>query len=325
MILIVTNKTDYTADFVIVELKRRGIPFARFNTEDFPSAVDLTIRICQDEVAAVLHLPDKTIELNQIKSVWYRRPVSSNPSSQIEDVAARDFVIQESKAALEGFWRLLACIWVSHPDKLRVAESKIYQLKIAASLGFEIPGTMVTDSPEQAHTFYDTSSGPTIYKPLRHTRLVHGESVSLIYSTKLETITPEQFDSVRFAPVLLQPYVLKAVEVRVTVVGKQVFAAELHTQEVYEARHDWRRADIARIKHQPHRLPKELEQKCVSLVQVLGLQFGAIDLILTPEGKYIFLEINPNGQWAWIQQMCPEIKIREALIDVLTDCTQPHE
>ena len=96
-----------------------------------------------------------------------------------------------------------------------------------------------------------------------------------------------------------------------------MFTVEIHSQDVPDAQHDWRRVDATALRHTPYDLPSQVAQKCIALTRQLGLAFGAIDLILTPEGKYIFLEINPNGQWAWIEQMCPEIRISDALIDLL--------
>ena len=96
-----------------------------------------------------------------------------------------------------------------------------------------------------------------------------------------------------------------------------MFAVEIHSQEYEEARVDWRKGNMTHLPHQLHHLPPSIENKCTALVKKLGLAFGAIDLILTPEGKYVFLEINPNGQWAWIQQLCPDIPLRETLADLL--------
>ncbi len=96
-----------------------------------------------------------------------------------------------------------------------------------------------------------------------------------------------------------------------------VFAVEIHSQEDVDSQFDWRRGETARLRHELHVLPPAVEVQCVTLVRALGLAFGAIDLILTPDGEYVFLEINPNGQWAWIQQLRPEIPLRETLAEIL--------
>ncbi|MGB0386730.1 MAG: MvdC/MvdD family ATP grasp protein [Ardenticatenaceae bacterium] len=317
MILIVTNKKDYTADYLILEMKKRGIDFVRLNTEEFPTEVELSLNITCENVEGKLIISNKIIELNEIQSIWYRRPVPSEPARQITDESAKAFIIAESWETFEGLWKILPCFWMSHPDKLRVAESKLYQLRVASSLGFIIPQTLVTNSPHAARHFYHSSSQSVIYKPQRHARVIRKEKASLIYTNIIKEDHFEYFENVRFAPVLLQPYIQKKLEIRATVVCEQVFAVELHSQEIPAARHDWRRVDASKLKHVPHRLPSKIARKCIHLVKYLELSFGAIDLILTPDGEYVFLEINPNGQWAWIQQMCPEVRIREAIINLL--------
>jgi glutathione synthase/RimK-type ligase-like ATP-grasp enzyme len=115
----------------------------------------------------------------------------------------------------------------------------------------------------------------------------------------------------------VQEYVPKKVELRVTVIGSKTFAVEIHSQEHMDSKHDWRRGDPLQLRHKLVSLPSDVEAHCIELVSTMGLAFSAIDLIRTPEDKYIFLEINPNGQWAWIQQVLPEVPLRETLADLL--------
>jgi len=317
VILIVTNRQDYTADFLILELQRRQAPYIRFNTEDFPQHVQVVWRLDSGGLDGRLVFANQQVGFRDISSVWYRRPVAPVSSPGIEDPAAREFAEAESLSALDGVWRTLDCFWVSDPDFLRRAELKLYQLKVASLLGFVLSPTLVTNSPQEAHAFYREQDGNLIYKPLRRSRLTRDGAVSLIYTNPVGPAEASQMDKVAYAPCLLQTYVQKQVEVRVTVIGKRAFGVAIHSQEHVAARHDWRRGDTVQLRHEPHKLPSDLEARCVALVQEMGLAFGAIDLILTPDGEYVFLEINPNGQWAWIQQLCPEIPLREALADLL--------
>lgn len=317
MILVVTNETDYTADYLILELNKLGIEYVRFNTEDFPLNANIALNFGDKGFEGILKLQGKQISHHQIKSVWFRRPVNSTISPQIKDPAAEEFVINESRETLEGLWKNLSCFWVSEPTNLRIAESKPYQLKRAVELGLSIPETLITNSEQEARAFYEKHSKSIIYKPLYHSRINREDSLGLIYTNRVEAEQEKKFANVHFAPSLFQPYIQKKLEIRAIVVGEQVFSVELHSQDVPDAKYDWRRADASEIKHLPHCLPDAVNEKCISLVKSLGLVFGAIDLILTPNNKYIFLELNPNGQWAWIQQMCPEIQIKEALIRML--------
>lgn len=317
MLLIITNQADYTADFLILELKKREIDFIRLNTEDFPQSADLVLNLSNRGIDGSLSVAEKRVDLAEIQSAWYRRPAASVPSPEIRDPLAKGFVVDESRETLEGLWRILPCFWVSRPDNIRLAESKIRQLQVASSLNFVIPETLITNSPSIAHAFYGKRK-PLICKVQRRGRFVRQGSASFIYTSRVEERHVADIANVRLAPTLLQSLIPKKVDIRATVVGDQVFAVAIYSQDVDEARQDWRRADARSLRHEPHELPKDLERKCVSLVEILGLQFGAIDLILTPEGEYFFLEINPNGQWAWIEEVCPEMSIRDAMIELLS-------
>lgn len=317
MILIVTNKQDYTADFFILELRKHDIDFIRFNTEDFPTQISVSLEIDQLGFQnSYFNIYGTKVLLKEITGVWYRRPVSPLPSQSIDDPIARDFVIAESEHVLRSVWRLLDCKWVSHPDYLRMAESKPYQLITATKLGFQIPSSLITNESSQAQGFV-ASNTKSIYKPLQYGHILRDDGVGLVYTNLLEQDHLASFDAVQYSPSMFQEYVPKQSEIRVTVVGCQVFAVELDSQMTDMGKHDWRRANLGDLPHVAVNLPSEVEKLCVSLVKSLNINFGAIDLIKTPDNQYVFLEINPNGQWAWIEQMLPEMKIRNALINLL--------
>jgi glutathione synthase/RimK-type ligase-like ATP-grasp enzyme len=127
------------------------------------------------------------------------------------------------------------------------------------------------------------------------------------------------YQAVRFAPMIVQEQIPKRLELRITVVGTRVFAAEIHSQASRLTRDDWRRecnGDLCFSYYAPHALPAAIEALCIRLVQTLRLCFGAIDMIVTPDGEYIFLEINPNGQWNWIQDLTG-LPIAEAIAELL--------
>jgi glutathione synthase/RimK-type ligase-like ATP-grasp enzyme len=91
------------------------------------------------------------------------------------------------------------------------------------------------------------------------------------------------------------------VELRITIIGNRIFAAETESQSLPEARLDWRRGAFS-LKWRAVDLPEEISGKCLQLARRLGLAFGAIDMIVNPDGEYIFLEIHPSGQWLWIEE-----------------------
>ena len=317
MILIVTNRLDYTADYLILELMRRGARYVRFNTEDFPLSATVYWELRGAEVRASLRLRQSTVPFEEVRSVWYRRPTAGAFGPDWVDGTAREFALSESEAALGGIWRTLDCFWISRPDRLREAEFKLKQLQVATGIGFTIPPTIVSNDPEAVREFWQNLGGNVVFKPLRSGRLERDGTLSLIYTNPVDRRSAAHFDRTRYAPVLLQGYVPKSREIRVTIIGTRVFAVSIDSQSQEQSRHDWRRAAVEQLPHEPCLLPTDIEGRCIALVEALGLAFGAVDLVLTPAGEYVFLEINPNGQWAWLQQLCPNLPIRESLADLL--------
>ena len=121
-------------------------------------------------------------------------------------------------------------------------------------------------------------------------------------------------DHVRYAPVIFQEYVEALYDLRVTVVGDEVFAAAIHSQETAYAV-DFR-MDIESAEIEPVSLPVEVEERVRALLTRLGLVYGAIDMRRTPDDRYVFLEINPAGQWLFVEEKSGQ-PIASALAEVL--------
>jgi glutathione synthase/RimK-type ligase-like ATP-grasp enzyme len=316
MILIITNKLDYTADYLILELNKLGIDYIRFNTEDFPAQVGVSLSANMLKSGGYIQIGDRKIQLETINSVWFRRPVNPRRAAEIIDVGIREFMASETTDTLSVLWHAISSLWVNHPDQIRIARLKFFQLQRAIQLGFQIPETLLTNIPSDANVFIDTAN--TIYKTQSLGKIEHQDGVGLIYTSIVKPEHQTALDQLKLAPGLFQRYIPKLVELRVTVVGRQVFAATLNSQQVLGAEIDWRRVELDDLHYEPYELPSNVEEQCVALVENLGLKFGAIDLIVTPEREYVFLEINPSGQWVWIEQLCPELRIRDALIHLLS-------
>jgi glutathione synthase/RimK-type ligase-like ATP-grasp enzyme len=107
-------------------------------------------------------------------------------------------------------------------------------------------------------------------------------------------------ESVRYAPVIFQEYVPVGLDLRVTVLGGEMFAAAIRTAETsYEA--DYRMdMDAARV--EPFELPADVSERIERLLARLGLVYGAIDMRLTPDRRFVFLEINPSGEWRFVER-----------------------
>lgn len=301
IVLIVTNKTDITADLVVLEFQRRGTPYVRFNTEDFPQRAKISWMMDTHGVDGYISLPRSELSLRDVISVWYRRPGAPDIAETVRSPSLREFAHRESQEALSGLWRTMGCFWMSRPDAINQARYKPRQLKVASCLGFKVPRTLISNSPESVGRF-QVECGQLIAKPLFSGDIDFDGERRVVFTTP---ITPEDLEAsgaIELAPVLFQEYVRKELELRVTVIGNKVLAASINSQEVDEALHDWRRASPSSLCFRSYKLPRSVSDKCVRLVANLGLTFGAIDMVKTPDGDYMFLELNPNGQWGWLEK-----------------------
>lgn len=316
-ILLATNKRDITTDFVVLELRRRNIPFLRLNTEDLPQ-FSVTF-----EPTAVdnwqLTLADQTYALSSFTAGYYRRPSTPIPDAVITDPAAQEYCVSEWSAVLRSLWNGLDGRWLNSPFAILRAEDKPRQLAVAASLGFQIPETIVTNDQQAAATF--ASQHNIIGKPLRQALLERGETGEVIFTSRLSQADLEDGAAVSLAPCILQREITKKCDVRVTVVGQNVFAVAIASQATADTTTDWRKGSNPDLVHEVIDLPADITERCVALTHALDISFGAIDLVLDQAGNYWLLEINPNGQWAWIERRTG-LPITRAIVDALLEIEQ---
>ena len=287
IVLIVTNKSDITADLVVLEFQRRGTPYARFNTEDFPQRVQLSWVLGTRGVDGYICLPHSEVSLREVISVWYRRPIAPDIAESVQAPFLKAFAHRESQEALSGLWRTMDCFWMSCPDAINSASYKPRQLKLANALGFKVPKTLISNSPEVVERF-QIECGQVIAKPLFSGDIQCEDERRVVFTTLVTHNDISARENIRLAPTIFQEYVRKELELRVTVIGEKVLAASINSQEVTEALHDWRRASPDSLCFRPYELPTSVSDKCVQLVATLGLTFGTIDMVKTPDGNYVY-------------------------------------
>jgi hypothetical protein len=318
-VLIVTEKFDPHADHVINVFKAREIPFFRLNTNDFH--VDMKVAagslhgsiLLEDRWGRSHRFPDDT------RSVWYRKPVDPAPPEAVTNPAVRHLILQETLELMSylGCERRIA--WFNNPHDNRLAQKKFPQIRLAAELGFRVPRTLITNDPQRAREFGRDVGTRLLCKSMKEQGYVDGTTVHFIFSRKVE---PDQFeahvDQLALCPSLLQEYVEKDHELRITVIGDQVFCCRIDSQAVQGAETDWRRVDPSQIPHRIVPLDESVEAALKKMLKQFGLHYGAFDMIVTPEGEYVFLELNPNGQWLWIE-LITGAPLTDAMVRLLTD------
>jgi glutathione synthase/RimK-type ligase-like ATP-grasp enzyme len=317
MILILTEPGDLHADRVGQKLHDRSAPFVRFNPADFPRHAALSVHFPGgDAHRYVLQAHEQLVELTAVGAIWYRRPRAPVAHDRLTDAATRTAVQQECESFLSDIWSSIGGTWVPGPPFTLRRWRKVAQLGLAQELGFELPPTLVTNSPDELLTFYRQHNGDIISKRAGSSFL-SGETSPFYRTTDVVSKRDIGYaQAIRFSPMIFQAYVPKELELRITVVGSQVFAAEIHSQETNHTRHDWRRFDHYHTPYLPHELPPSIARRCAELVRRMGLTFGAIDMILAPDGRYVFIEINANGQYLWIEY-ATGLPISDALCELL--------
>lgn len=323
MILLVTHKNDLTADFLIRRMEERRLPVFRFNTEDFLSTFTLNIAVSSQDALFSLKNTITGTELTQdlLEGAYFRKPSLPKLIDFEHNSDLKIFAQNETAETLRSLWRMIPLHkWLNHPEALWLANNKVKQLLAAKAVGFGIPDTLISCVGDDVCKFYDQHACDAITKPVKNGFVDEADTTTLMFTAILDG---EDIATLRAAPVLLpaiyQPRLHKKLELRVTVVGQQVFAAAIFSQEHDATSLDWRTWGVTNevaLRHETCQLPVDIEQKCLELNRILGLQFSCIDLVLTDSGQYIFLEANPNGQWAWIEQML-QLPIRDAIIDQL--------
>jgi len=259
------------------------------------------------------------INLNDVDSIWYRRPRLVSLDGEMLEPEGIEFARDEWRSALESAYALLhKPLWVSHPDKLREAARKPVQLRIAQSIGLDIPQTLITNNPDKAKEFFDLCNGKVIVKATGNGWIYSQDSddVYFVMTNRPSLDDIQANDEISVSPVTFQEEIMKEYEVRVNVVGQQVLAVRIDSQNSEISKLDWRRYDVQNTPYSHYSLPSDIENKCLKITQLLGLEFGAIDLIKRPNGRYVFLEINGNGQFLWAEELSG-VKISEALANLL--------
>jgi glutathione synthase/RimK-type ligase-like ATP-grasp enzyme len=311
--LLLTERFEPTADLLVAEMRRRAVPCVRWNLDQFPVGSTLTYRASDDGFHAEIVTDGRKVDLDQVASIWCRgvQALGFPPELSASD---RTFAEAEAERTLTALYTVAQVVWINHPHCHSRANAKPAQLAIASKLGFDIPPTVITNDPETVRAFIARSSGETVYKAL--TQSLDTEPGKSLFTSIVTDKAIGSLDLIRITPGVFQQLIPKAYELRVTVVGSRVFSARIDSQSRPETKVDWR--------HLPFEvddvldLPTGIESRILAFMKELGLVYGAFDFIVTPEGRHVFLEVNPAGQYMWIESKLG-LPITAALADVLSD------
>lgn len=316
MILIVSNARDATADFLQERMVTSDVSFFRLNTELLPQ-VRLRMRPSAGQLSGGFKVGERYIRLDEIGAVYYRRPIMPAVDGEFSS-GLRAWMQNEYRRAWGGLLLALNRLrWVNHPLAISGASYKTEQLARAQRIGLRVPDTVVTTEPEEALEFCEQRDWNVIVKPLGHGEIrgEDGESDWLVYTNALRRELEVKLPSVAHCPTMFQKRIDKVIDIRVTVVDDRCIAVALHSQEQPISRIDCRRNNMVGMRYSLIELPTTLSDMLVTLTASYDLHFAAIDLAQDTGGDYWFFELNPGGQWAWLEQ-----KIGAPISAALIDC-----
>lgn len=293
-ILVITHNEDAHADAVISILEKRRQKVIRWNTNEYYS-VALDIRQQKNE-QYLLGVP-----IDEIQSVYFRR--LSSPPVPEDAQKFKTLIDEENTAMFESVLRKLANKFMvnNYAAMRNVLHNKYFQLEKAQSIGLEIPRTLITNEPVRLMDFYDELNGNVICKLVKSADIVIEGRRKLMYTQKLKRPHLKNLDKLRLFPVIFQEIVKRRCDVRLIVVGEKIFAAEIYTPKNCGHLIDYRQIS-KNCEYAIHSLPAEIYGKILRYMKELNLLFGAIDMILTPDGRYVFLELNVCGQWLFLEE-----------------------
>lgn len=276
-------------------LEQAGHHAVLVDLSDLPDRATITIDYSDPTCPrAEYHVGDTRLDLTSAQSVWWRRPQLAAPSN-ITDPDTYHFTSNEWHEAVNGLWQLLEAAWMNPPALDEVASRKALQLRTAARVGLRVPRTLVTSDPDQAHQFIESEGiGNTVFKTFSCTHAIWRET-RLVRAAELETL-----GAVRLAPVIFQEYVPAGADLRITVVGERMYPAAINAADTSYPT-DFRMS-LGEAVTEPATLPEEVERRLRAFMDTLGLVYGAIDMRQTPDGDYVFLEVNTGGEFLFIEE-----------------------
>ena len=302
-------------------LTARGAASLRFDSDRFPLSTQAAF--CQDGDAEEITFSDgKTrIVLGPGDVIWYRRSRIGGRLPMTLDRQIRDACIAESEALLRGLLAAAPCFVLDPPELVRRNGHKPQQQRIARAVGLQTPRTLMTNDADAARAFVQSCPHGAVTKMLAAFAIYdekHAEKV--VFTTALTPEHLHKLDGLRYCPMVFQERITKHRELRITVIGRRMFAAAVDSARTPGAEVDWRERGVTLINDwTPYELPPAIEASLHAYMDRIGMQYSAIDMIVEPDGRHVFLEANPAGEFHWLQACPPHFPFVDVLADVLTD------
>lgn len=322
MILCLSHSEDYyTIDLVMQAIEERGHQPFRLNTDQFNHQQHFIYSIEKGRVSVKVRTSEGVLSAEEVQAVWNRKvwPIALPPEL---DEGFRRIFVQEYATYRNIFFRSCGDVPWLNPEAtdIRVAGDKLLQLELASAAGLTVPRSLFSgDKDAVLDFFYRTCGGRMVAK--LHGTLSYSMSgkgpgfpTTLIREDDLDSL-----DRLTYCPMIFQEYIEKAYELRIAYVDGRCFTGKLRSPEHVT---DWRTQDMGAVFWEPYELYPDLLEKLNKMMQSAGLSFGLIDMICRPDGEYIFLEVNPKGEWGMLQKFL-NLPIAETIAQKLIKKIRP--
>jgi hypothetical protein len=319
-ILLITHSRDvFTIDRVIDGLRERGARPLRLDTDLFPGELRLGLEDGGDGPRYFVG----DVAGREIGAVWTRSFWPPKVARELEP-EYRQSCAHQSQVVLDGLYDGLAdAHWMNRPEAIATGRNKLRQHRLAVASGLAVPPTLITNDPERVRRFYDACGGEVVAKVLAPLSMSMDRSGPFVPTSELRRSDLDELDELRYAPMIFQRRVAKARELRVAFVAGRCFAGAIDASRSAAGGTDWRLAEGDEIVWRPGELPDATARHLSELMVRLGLGYGAIDFIVTPEGEHVFLEVNPLGEWGMLERDL-DLPISRAVVEaLLAGCAQP--
>lgn len=312
-ILVISASYDPHADALSEKLCARNVEVERFNIDQLPHQKWANLRISNDSVE--ITLPD--VDTN-VDAVYYRRLAMIRGHGLWRHIpeSTRQFAVAEAEATLFGICHSLTDRpWVNHFAGLETHVNKPAGLMIARDVGMSIPDTVITNDPDVVEEFFEKHDGNIIFKAASMNAVHMTEAYSaLFYTSRVKREHLLRRDLISALPGIYQAEVKRKDELRITVIDGVLFVARVIPANPNQV--DWRRGMGAGLRFEQAVLPDDFARMIFDFMDKAGLRYGAIDVIVTPDGEYVFLEVNPQGAYLWLERELG-LPITEAIASAL--------
>ena len=323
-VIAVTHSQDAVASLVLDELRGRGVSAFRFDTDRFPHERGLRRWQREGRVTVEIETESGWALVEPGAAVWWRR-LRVSPPAGIDPQHAK-VAYEEGRIVVFSFAGAHPGLVVDRPHQVRAAREKALQLAIAAEVGLDVLPTLVTSDPDAARAFYDEQSGEVITKMEHSFAIEQDGQQGTVHTSRVQPEDLDELDGLRLCPMIFQRAVPTVREHRATVVGPCVHTGVLDYGRG-DLGTDWRLASLrdpsVAKSWRAGALPAAVEARLLALMDRLGLNYGAADFLEDAEGRFWFLEVNPSGEWGWMQ--AAGLPIAESMADLLTGALPARE